>query len=416
MIGLVEALGVLAALLLAGALSGAEAGLTAVNRIHLRHLVKSGDPRAIRLARLLRDRERVFALTASSGVVLLAVAVSLAAAGLAFLGPGRSAAAATIVVGPLFYAGAKVIPRWYVRDRADSAMLRGASALAAAGWLLAPALWIVSGATRGFFRLVRRPPRSVFPVREEMAPRTRDRGRGDTGRRRVEAMLGSVLRFSMTSAREVMIPLPDVVAVEEHASVEDLLETVRREGHTRIPVYQERVDQIVGFVNVFDILHDPAPRSGVREYLRAIPITPDSKRIDRLMVELQRQREPLAVVVNEFGTCVGIVSLEDIIEEIMGEITDEHEETERRIHMLSPGVYQVDAKTDVDDINEELDLDLPKEGYDTVGGLLLKRFGRIPRAGEATAVRGVRFEVVEVYRYGVRSVKVSLGGDGDAEE
>jgi CBS domain containing-hemolysin-like protein len=294
-------------------------------------------------------------------------------------------------------------------------MLRGAGAVTAALWLFFPLTWLVSLLSGAFFRVIRRPPRAIFPSREEVAPRARDRGRGDSGRKRVEAMLGSVFHFSMTSAREVMIPLPDVVAVEESAPTEELLETVRREGHTRIPIFQERVDQVIGFVNVFDILHDPSPRSGVRDYLRPIPITPDSKRIDRLMVELQRQREPLAVVVNEFGTCVGIVSLEDIIEEIMGEITDEHEETERRIRMVSPGLYHVDAKTDMDDLNEELELDLPKEGYDTLGGLMLKRFGRIPKPGDSTVVRGVRFEVLEVYRYGVRRVKVTLGAGGEAE-
>lgn len=412
MIGIVAALVGMAAVLAASALSGAEAGLVGVNRIHLRHLVKSGDIRARRLALLLRSRERVFAATIPAGAALLAAAASLAAAAFAALGAEKGVAAAAVVVAAAFYVLGKAAPRWYVRGRADHIMLRFATPLAWLTRLLAPLRWIVQAAGWLGFRLLRAAPRPIFPAREEVASRGRERGRerAEPGRRRVEAMLGSVFHFGLTSAREVMIPFPDVVGIEEAASPSELLDLVRREGHTRIPVYQERVDQIVGFVNVFDVLYDASPRAAVRDYVRPIPITPDTKRIDRLMVELQRQREPLAVVVNEFGTCVGIVSLEDIIEEIMGDITDEHEETERRIRMIAPGVFHVDAKTDVDDINQELELDLPKEGYDTVGGLLLKRFGRIPKPGDATAVQGVRFEVLEVYRYGVRLVKVTIGG------
>jgi CBS domain containing-hemolysin-like protein len=398
----------------AGGLSAIEAGVVSVNRIRLRHLVKSGDPRARRLARLLKGRERVFVAAGAGGSLFVAVAASLATAALGTSGSSRLVWPVVIVLTPLTYVVGRAAPRWYVRGRADTAMLHGAGLLAFVCALLSPLAAAVSWFARGLFRICRRPPRAIFPTREELQSVPAERGRLDPGRKRVEAMLGGLFKFGLTTAREVMIPMPDVVAVEENATVEELLALVRCEGHTRIPVFQGRVDQVIGFANVFDVLYDEAPKSAVRDYLRPIPVTPDTKRIDRLMVELQRQREAMAVVVNEFGACIGIVSLEDIIEEIMGEMTDEHEEDERRILVISPGVYDVDAKADIDDLNEELGLDLPKDGYETLAGLLLKRFGRIPRIGDATAVPGARFEVLDVYRYGIRRVRLTLGGDPGA--
>jgi magnesium and cobalt transporter len=221
-------------------------------------------------------------------------------------------------------------------------------------------------------------------------------------------MLESVFEFSETVAREVMIPLSDVVAIEEQAPRQALLDLVRERGHTRIPVYRERPDRVAGFVNIFDPLYDQEPKPLVKDYLREIQIFPDSKRIDRLLRDLQARRASMAAVVNEFGMIVGIVTIEDIIEEIMGEILDEHEVMAPKIRQVAPDTYLVDARTDVDDLNQELGVSLPKDRFDTVGGLLLRRFGRIPRAGETALIRGIHFRVEEAHEYGVRWVRLRL--------
>jgi CBS domain containing-hemolysin-like protein len=221
-------------------------------------------------------------------------------------------------------------------------------------------------------------------------------------------MLQSILDFGKTTAREVMVPMPSVVSIEGVTSADMLRATLRRRGYTRIPVYERRVDRIVGVVNVFDVLLDPEGGKTMEEYMRPVTFVPETKRIDRLMVEMQRRGESIVVVVNEFGSCIGIVTMEDIIEEIMGELADEHEVGVKRIRSLGEGSYIVEALTDIDDLNEELGLDLPKLRYDTVGGLVLRRLGRIPREGEQFEMSGLVFEIVEVYPYGVRTVKLTL--------
>lgn len=222
-------------------------------------------------------------------------------------------------------------------------------------------------------------------------------------------MLQSILDFGHTTAREVMVPMPSVVSLDRDASVDMLRALVRRRGYTRIPIFDHRVDRVVGVVHVFDVLLDPDRGETMEGYMRPVTLVPETKRIDRLMVEMQRRGESMVVVVNEFGSCTGAVTMEDIVEEIMGELADEHEVGVKRIRSLGEGTYIVDALTDIDDLNEELKLDLPKLRYDTLGGLVMRRLGRIPREGERFEIGGVTFEVIEVHPFGVKSVMLSMG-------
>jgi CBS domain containing-hemolysin-like protein len=217
-------------------------------------------------------------------------------------------------------------------------------------------------------------------------------------------MLQSILDFGQTTAREVMVPMPSVVSIEKDASLDLLRSVIRRRGVTRVPVFDRRVDRVAGVVHVFDVLLDPDAGEKVEDFMRPITLVPETKRIDRLMVEMQRRGESMVVVINEFGSCIGIVTME----EIMGEFADEHEVGVRRIRSLGGRTYIVDALTDIDDLNEELGLQLPKLRYDTVGGLVMRRLGRIPLEGETFEFSGVIFEVVEVYPFGVRTVKLTL--------
>jgi magnesium and cobalt transporter len=210
-----------------------------------------------------------------------------------------------------------------------------------------------------------------------------------------------------------MIPMNRAVALPAGTSCAAWREEVRRHGYTRMPVYETQRDRVVGVVNIFDLLYDPQPGDAVDAYVRQAPIVPDSKRIDRLLVELQKARHSMAVVVDEFGACRGIVTVEDIVEEIVGEMEDEHEVDRPKLRRLAPGVYVVSALTDIDDVNQDLGLQLPKGRYDTVGGLVLKRAGRVPRVGERFTLHGAVFEVLDAHPYGVRSLKLTLPPPGD---
>jgi CBS domain containing-hemolysin-like protein len=220
-------------------------------------------------------------------------------------------------------------------------------------------------------------------------------------------MLESALEYSETTSREVMVPIGEVALLREGARTSEFLELVRERGYTRIPLYrEERVDQIAGLVNVFDVLYDPEPKTFVRAYMRPARLVPDSKPIDVLFLEMQRERENLVVVVSEFGSCIGVVSTEDIVEEIFGELTDEHEDATPEIRKLGPGHFRITARTDIDDLNHETGWAIPEGDYQTVGGYVLHRLGRVPKKGELFTEGRLRVRVVDADRYSVRMVEI----------
>jgi CBS domain containing-hemolysin-like protein len=294
------------------------------------------------------------------------------------------------------------------RKRAAALLLRDAKLLDLLHHLFLPLTGLIHVYVHGLLRLAGRDRRDPLFTREELRVLVREAASDDEAARREQRMLDSILDFRETVAREVMIPMSRIVALEQGAGCDAWRAAVRQHGYTRLPVYEEQRDRVVGLLNIFDLLYDPQPRPTIAAYVRPIPIVPDSKRIDHLLVELQKARTPMAVVVDEFGSCEGIVTVEDIAEEIVGEMADEHEPAPRAIRRLAPQVFIVDGMLDIDDLNQELRVRLPKGRYDTVGGLVLKRAGRIPRAGETFTIHGVVFEVLAAHRYGVRTLKVTL--------
>jgi len=393
---------------------GVEIALVASDRIRLRAAPASRRTGAELSLDLLQRRDSVLVTLLAGSTLASAAAAALATSLIEdhHLGPTATTLISTLAVTLIALVFGQVIPKSVAQVRPETILMRAARPLFALDLLMLPvtaAAGLVVNLILGILRRGRRD----FITRDEMRLLVRD-VRVDTATLRQEKrMLQSILDFGSTTAREVMIPMPAVVSIEKDSSVDMLRSSVRRRGVTRIPVFDRRVDRVVGVIHIFDVLLNPDSGETVEDFMRPITLVPETKRIGRLMLEMQRRSESMVVVVNEFGSCTGIVTMEDIVEEIMGEFADEHEVGVRRIRSLAAGTYIVDAMTDIDDLNEELGLDLPKLRYDTVGGLVMRRLGRIPEEGETFEFSGILFEVVEAYPYGVRTVKLTLNPQED---
>ena len=261
--------------------------------------------------------------------------------------------------------------------------------------LLATVLAPLLGAETVLSRLLRRlagvpaDAGSVFLSREDLARLMRRRP-GDASEQRPDAilpaeqlMISRIFRFSQADARKAMVPLVGVDAVPEETSLAAAIETVRREGFSRIPVFRRRITDIVGVVHVFDLLQAPDLSRPVSDVMRPVSYFPESMPLDEVMVAMQRTGENLAVIVDEYGGSAGILTLEDLIEEIVGNIEDEHDLGEELAKIVSPRVLSVIGRAPIAELNEHFGLKLSEaDEYATIGGLVVERLGHIPKPGE----------------------------------
>jgi putative hemolysin len=211
-----------------------------------------------------------------------------------------------------------------------------------------------------------------------------------------QAMIRRVFRLGEVDVSDAMTPLVDVDAVPETATVDDAITVALAGGHSRIVVYRDRIDNVAGVVDMFDLLYDPDVEGMVADRMGPVRFVPETQRADALLQDMRQSRDHFAVVVDEYGGSVGIVTIEDLLEEIIGEIQDERDEDEPRVRRLGDRQWRVPARTELDELEEAVSMDIPDGDYETVGGLVLAHMGRIPSKGESIDVEGMRYKAEEV--------------------
>ncbi len=409
-------------LLLTGYLAAVE---TVVNRLDV--------VRALRLTEEDADgADALLWLTEHRGTVLNVVLVATVAARLATAGvvavvgwelagdATLGALLGLVALAAVTLTGVEVAPRTLVLRSLETAGLR----LARSARLLVRLLDPVA-------RPVVLVGRALVPRREEIAGPYADtdgqsdhHGNGDDEDEDEElepeerAMIRSIFELGETRVREVMVPRPDLVMVPAGASFAEVARTVTERGMSRVPVYADGdPDEIVGVVYAKDLLRRVVAdnRRQWDDLLRAPTFVPETKRCDELLRELQEAAVHLALVIDEYGDLVGLVTIEDVLEEIVGEIVDEHDTEDPLVEVLDEG-WRIDARLAVDDLNQLLGTDLPEEGWDTVGGLVFGTLGRVPEEGEAVELSGVHLDVERVQGRRVAKVRATLLADVVDEE
>ncbi len=223
-------------------------------------------------------------------------------------------------------------------------------------------------------------------------------------------MIEGVFDFGETVVREIMVPRIDIIAIPRQASIEDALNVFLQAGFTRLPVYDTSLDNVVGILHAKDLLKHFGGRirvENVEAIMRPVLFVPETKKVNELFTELQHKRTHMAIVVDEYGGTAGLVTLEDIVEEIVGEIHDEYDTLERQIEQVAPNEVVVSGKVTLDELNDALDLTLSGKGeYDTVAGLIYSELGRIPNPGDRVFVNGITFTVLAVQGRRIRHVRV----------
>ncbi|MGD8412701.1 MAG: hemolysin family protein [Candidatus Latescibacterota bacterium] len=231
-----------------------------------------------------------------------------------------------------------------------------------------------------------------------------------------QRLMESILDFGETRVREVMVPRVDIVAVNSEMDVNEAAEVIMEAGHSRVPVYNETIDKIVGTIYTKDLLQkivdgEEFSMSGIA---RDAFFVPESKMIDELLTEFKLRKQHLAIVVDEYGGTAGIVTLEDVLEEIVGDIQDEFDSEEKLVQKLDDDTAICNAKINLDELSEELGIDFPDEGPNSLGGLLYQMIGRVPRVGDKRVLNGVELEIESIERQRIDKVIIrGLSSAGD---
>jgi len=397
------------ALLVTAFFSAAEMSFIAANRVRLRHMAEGGHRTAVRYLEAFRSPERLLS-TAMMGVTIAHItASSVATWALIPVVGGGAALLVTLALTPLMLVFGEVIPKAVARERATGLILALFPMIEGVGKLLTPLTWGANALVGRALSLVGRQPTSTrqFVSREELKLLLQmEPEEADVTVTEAE-MIDKIFDLGETAVREVMVPLVDVAALPETASPADAVRLIQERGFSRIPVFTDRAFNIVGVVTTMDLLRLGGQAPDLRSLMRPATYAPETKRIDDLLREMQKNRVQLAVVVDEYGGAVGIVTVEDIVEEVVGEIRDEHDRTPDTVERLPDGSYRVAGRAGIDEVNEALEWELPKGDFETVAGLVLATLHRIPLVGEVFRVSRYTITVLEADKRRVLTVRIT---------
>ena len=405
--------GIIVLLIMSAVLAMAETSFVRINRIRAMTLKEDGRRGADKLLKLLEQPE-----TALNLVLLLVLICQLTAATLVGVlverklgGYGLLAGTAIEVVA--FFVFAEVAPKTYAIQHTEAAALRLSGFL----WALTrlPPLRLISRVLIGVANVIlpgKGLKKGPYTTEEDIRTMADVAADEEVIEREERRLIHSIFEFGDTVVREVMVPRPDMIGVEADASVDEALEKAIGAGYSRLPVYGEGPDDILGLVYLKDLVRrtrENGDRSHgtVRELVRPAVFVPEQKRVAELLREMQQNKFHMAVVIDEYGGTAGIVTLEDLLEEIVGEIVDEYDVEGPKVERLPGGGLRVAGGTPIDEVNELLDVELPDTDWDTVGGLMFNLLGHVPVEGETVEFQGLEFRAERVQGRRILTIRIT---------
>jgi CBS domain containing-hemolysin-like protein len=396
---------------IAAMLAAAETSLTRMSRARAMHLQEEQRRGAAQLLSLVEQPARFLNL-----VLLLLLVVQFTATALftsvmdRIVGGGLGVAIAALVMTLTTFIFAEVAPKTYAVQHTD----RAALAIAPVVYVLTR-LPVLGPLTRLLISIgnVVTPGKGLksgpFISEDEIKAMVDEAGRDEVIEEEEREMIHSIFEFGDTILREVMVPRPDMVAVPRETSLQEVLELILRSGFSRIPVYDGTIDEVVGLAYAKDVLrrlHDGQADKPLTDILRQAQFMPESMRAAECLREMRKRKSHMVIVIDEYGGTSGLVTLEDLLEEIVGEIADEYDREEPNIEPLPDGDYRVNARLGIDEVNELLDVELPSTEWDSIGGLLFNLVGGVPREGQEVEFQGLRLRAERVQGRRIGRVRI----------
>jgi putative hemolysin len=402
--------------------AASEAAIVSVSRITARTLAEKGIPGAARLQKMLEDRNRTLTSILIANTFVLLATNGVATYLFVELGVPNAPLWSTIATTIVLLLFGEILPKTLAVSNSSKASLRLAAPLMFFTWLLTPLTAAFLATTNVIVRVFGgSPPHGPYVTEDDIKTLVNVGVEQNVLEEGERELIHSIIEFGDTIVREVMTPRPDMITVPATAPAKRALDLVIRDGYSKLPVYEETIDNVIGVVHDRELLialaNGTIASSTLRSLMRQVAHVPESKRISELLREMQRGKYSLAIVVDEYGGTAGLVTMEDLLEEIVGEIRDEHDEGEEEaIRKIGDDEAVVEAGTNIEDVNAALDLDLPHEDFETIGGYTVGLFGRLPHEGEEIdAGEGVRLRVDRTRGRRILAVRIFTNGKAHTE-
>ena len=392
--------------------SSAETALTTVNKIRIRSLAEDGNKRAKTVLKITDDSGKMLSAILIGNNIVNLSAASLTTS-LAYSFGGSMVAIASGILTVLILLFGEITPKTMATIHAEKMALIYAPIISIFMKVMTPVIFIINGLSIGVLFLLRVDPNAKNDLMTETELRTivdvsHEDGVIESDERE---MIYNVFDLGDAKAKDVMVPRVHVTFADVNSTYEELLDIFREDKFTRLPIFEDTTDNVVGTINMKDLLlYDNTKEFHIRDILREAYFTYEYKSISELLVEMRQASFNIAIVLDEYGETAGLITLEDILEEIVGEIHDEYDENEEDfVQEVTEREYIIEGSMNLDDLNDRLDLDLNSEEYDSLGGFIIERLDRLPEAGGSIVTEeGIRMVVEKLDKNRIEKVHVYL--------
>ena len=388
--------------------SASETALTSLSKIRLRNMVDDNIKNADKVAKATDNPGKLLSTILIGNNIVNICASSIATAIAISIDPVKGVGIATVFMTVVVLIFGEITPKTIAAQNSEKVSLRFAGPIIIITKLLTPFVVIFNALTGVIVKLFGADPSKKTPLITEAELKTmvdvsHEEGVLETEERQ---MINNVFEFGDSKAKDVMTPRTDIEAVKADISREELINFFKEEQFSRAPVYGEDIDDIVGIVYYKDVVFSPEEGFDIKDYLREAFFTYESKGTSELFRIMRTKRIPVAIVVDEYGGTSGLVTLEDLVEEIVGEIADEYDEVEEDIEVVKEDEYIIDGSAHIDDVNEMIGTHIESEDFDTIGGFVIGVLGTFPEAGETIEYDGIKFVVEEIDKNRIEKLRI----------
>lgn len=397
-------------LMLSAFFSMSETALMSLNKIRIRHMIEEGVPGAKLVEKLTEDPNKLLgAILIGNNIANIAASALATVLATHIFGP-TGVGVATAIMTILVLIFGEITPKSIAKQRAEHVALKVGKPVKFVVMIFKPFVYMFSAISSVVIKMLGGDPTASEPfITEEELKTMVDVSEEEGVLEDVEKeMIFNVFDFADLQVKDVMVQRVDVVAVDSEATYDDLLQVIKEEQFSRIPVYNQTIDDVIGILNVKDLVmvENLKQDFNITKYIREPFYTFEFKKIIELFKEMKKTRNHIAVVLDEYGGTVGIVTIEDLVEEIVGEIEDEYDEEKRSIEVIKDNEYVVDGSVRLHDIGDLIGMDIESEEFDSVGGLVIGELGRMPEEKEEIRVNNMKFVVENIDKNRIKKVRI----------